>query len=56
MWICDGNNTEQLCIKPYGFLVDPLTQKFGLKVGNAFAILWMHIHGVVVLSAGGGDT
>ena len=21
MWICDGNNTEQLCIKPYGFLV-----------------------------------
>ena len=22
MWICDGNNTEQLCIKPYGFLVD----------------------------------
>ena len=22
MWICDGNNTQQLCIKPYGFLVD----------------------------------
>ena len=21
MWICDGNYTEQLCIKPYGFLV-----------------------------------
>ena len=32
MWICDGNNTEQLCIKPYGFLVVDATHNFSFLV------------------------
>ena len=48
MWICDGNNTEQLCIKPYGFLVSIQTNMDCVHVRIAQLNVFMIIYTIII--------